>query len=163
MLFLSLGEKMKILAPIFLFVFVLSCNAISSNINIQDSKEMRDIQFEEERRLNKDFSSKDVFIINSIEEVMALYVKLNDPSFKRSAPIPALNTDESLLVLKPRLSSKMPYADLEVVSLKADAKSIFVKYKEIENSEYQEDKKTHPVLILKIQSQPKQIKLEKIN
>ncbi|SKB91928.1 hypothetical protein SAMN05660477_01851 [Soonwooa buanensis] len=152
---------MKIFTTIAIGLSLMSCNGTSS-MHAQKGKTMQKVEYTEERRLNKDFDSKEIFALSTMDEVTNLYGKLQDPQFKRSAPIPIIEAGESLLVVKPKASSATDYSDIEIESIQKDEKNIIVKYKKIENWEYKEAKQTHPVLILKIESSPKNLILEKI-
>ncbi|MFW2137155.1 hypothetical protein [Soonwooa sp.] len=153
---------MKIFIIIAIGLSLMSCNGTSS-MHAQKVETMQKVEYTEERRLNKDFDSKEIFAVSTMDEVTNLYSRLQDPQFNRSAPIPIIEAGESLLVVKPKASSATDYSDIEIESIKKNEKNIIVKYKKIENGEYKDAKKTNPILILKIKSNPQNLILKKVN
>ena len=152
---------MKIFVSIVMMLFVISCNGIS-NTNAQKTSTLEKVEYIEERRLNKNVDSKDVFVLDNMDDITAFYTKLQNPGITRQAPIPALEEGESLLVIKPKTNATTPYTDIEVTSLTTKGTQLVVNYKEIENLEYTENKQSHPILILKIKNKPKSVILEKV-
>lgn len=152
---------MKIFVSIVMMLFVISCNGIS-NTNAQKTSTLEKVEYIEERRLNKNVDSKDVFVLDNMDDITAFYTKLQNPGITRQAPIPALEEGESLLVIKPKTNATTPYTDIEVTSLTTKGTQLVVNYKEIENWEYTENKQSHPILILKIKNKPKSVILEKV-
>ncbi|BAP30638.1 related to Epoxide hydrolase 1 [Chryseobacterium sp. StRB126] len=119
-----------------------------------DKEDQQEISFSEIRRLNLSIDLKPYTVINSSEEIHALYKKLRDPRYSRSAPIPILEDGEYFLVLKPKLS-QIKYGDIEVEKLERKNAVLRVYYKEIENFEYAQQKTGDPILILKVFEKPK--------
>lgn len=123
------------------------------------SRNNTEIIFSEVRRLNKDIPLKEYTIVQSFEETMKLYRLMEDKRFSRSAPIPTLDENEFLLVLKPKLKTQ-PYGDIEIEKIEEVKSVLHVYYKEINNEEYQLNKEKNPILILKIEGKiPSSVKL----
>lgn len=141
----------------FSFCCFLILNCIHHKNGIQKShgkENQQNISFSEIRRLNLSIDLKPYTVINSSEEIHALYKKLRDPGYSRSTPIPMVEKGEYFLVLKPKLS-QIKYGDIEVEKLERKNDVLKVYYKEVENFEYAEQKIENPILILKIFESPK--------
>lgn len=144
-----------------LFCIFSQISCVNAEIK-QQTPQMKKINFTEERRLNKNISLEEGTILKSTQEVSALYKKLSDSQFSRSAPIPVLEGNESIIVLKPKLKT-MKYGDINVERIENKGSEITVFYKEIVNGEYEELKQANPLLLLKIDMKPSIIKLKLIN
>lgn len=123
------------------------------------SRNNTEIKFSEVRRLNRDVSLKEYTILQSFEETVKLYRLMEDKRFSRSAPIPTLDENEFLLVLKPRLKTQ-PYGDIEIQKIEEVKSVLNVYYKEINNEEYLLNREKNPILILKVEGEiPSGVKL----
>ncbi|MGV4414191.1 hypothetical protein [Chryseobacterium sp. T1] len=155
---------MKLISIMFLLFFLASCNVNYKKNTMGDFVEARhkNIEFFEERRLNKDIELRDVLIINSIQGITELYARLENPRYSRSAPIPILeDSNEVFLVIKPILKDVL-YGDIEIINIERLNDKLVVNYKEIENNEYRDEKLSHPIVIIKVKSNPKSVTLNKV-
>ncbi len=140
---------------------VLSCKTATST-TVQKSNAMEKVEYVEARRLNKNIGAKDVFVLENMDDITALYTKFQNPGMTRQAPIPTLEADESMLIINPKPSASNPYADIEVESLSTKGNQLIVNYKEVENGEYSANKESHPVLVLIVKAKPKSVVLKKL-
>ncbi|SHF49629.1 hypothetical protein [Chryseobacterium sp. OV279] len=142
----------------------LGCTNVSASKNSVKtesvmSRNNTEIKFSEVRRLNRDVSLKEYTILQSFEETVKLYRLMEDKRFSRSAPIPTLDENEFLLVLKPRLKTQ-PYGDIEIQKIEEVKSVLNVYYKEINNEEYLLNREKNPILILKVEGEiPSGVKL----
>ncbi|KFF20933.1 hypothetical protein [Chryseobacterium sp. JM1] len=142
----------------------LGCTNVSATKNsVKTESAMNstnnELKFSEVRRLNKNIPLKTYTILQSFEETMKLYRLMEDKRFSRSAPIPTLEENEFLLVLKPKLKTQ-PYGDIEIEKIEEVKSVLNVYYKEINNEEYLLNKEKNPILILKIEGKiPSGVKL----
>lgn len=123
-----------------------------------ENKNSQKVEFIEIRRLNSNINLEEYTVITSTKGIKELYMKLNEPRYSRSAPIPVLDEGEYFLVLKPGLK-KINNGDIDVEKLETEGTYLNVFYKEVENQEYTEKKQSNPILIIKIKDSPKKIKL----
>lgn len=158
----------KILKILFLFNFILfgsiSClNSNASNDSQTQDTMQQEIQFVEERRDNRAVDLPEVTIVNNMKHLTEIYSKLQDPSLRRSAPIPPFDeASETMLVIKPKLK-KIQYGDIEIESIRGKENTLIINYREIENQENIENKLTNPVVILKVTAKPKMVNLKQYN
>lgn len=123
------------------------------------SRNNNQLQFSEVRRLNRNIPLKAYTVLQSFEETVKLYRTMEDKRFSRSAPIPTLDENEFLLVLKPQLKTQ-EYGDIEIVKIEEVKSVLQVYYREIKNEEYFLNKEKNPILILKIEGKtPSGVKL----
>lgn len=144
----------------FITILVFSC-ANSNNMSLI-SDQSRKIEFTEIRRLNNPLPLKEASVIHSTQEIKKLYDRLRDSKYSRSAPIPVLEGDkESFLVIKPQLNI-IKYGDIEIQHLELSGSTLKVSYREIQNPDYEAEKQSDPILIIKIPVTPQKIKLNRI-
>ena len=142
----------------------LGCTNVSATKNTVKtesvmSRNTNELRFSEVRRLNRNIPLKEYTIVQSFEETLKLYRLMEDKRFSRSAPIPTLDENEFLLVLKPKLKTQ-PYGDIEIQKIEEVKSVLNVYYKEINNEEYLLNKEKNPILILKIEGKiPSGVKL----
>lgn len=147
---------------IFLVVFFLMINCAPNQMKNHNGNPENQIEFTEERRLNHSIPLTETYIITSNEDLVKLYSMLADPNIPRSAPIPSVDfTKESIIVVKPKLKD-FQYADIEIESIKSEDSQYVVQYKEVENFEFNENKWSNPIVILRVKEQPNKVVLEKI-
>lgn len=147
------------LLVIFLIGF-FSCNN-SKELSSSSTQNNENVQFTEERRLNSQLNLDEITVIRTVPELVALYEKLNDPNFPRAAPIPLFDeATEFMLVVKPKIST-LTYGDIEIEAIQKSASKLIVKYKEIENWEFTENKWKDPVVILRVSGKSAPIELKK--
>lgn len=138
----------------------LSC---SNSKNITTEQSQTSIEFTEERRLNHPLNLNETTIINSSQELIELYGKLEDKSIPRSAPIPSFDGNiESIIVIKPTLK-KLKYGDIEIESVEQIKSKLRINYREVENWEFTENKWNNPIVIIRVTEKPSEIQLNKIN
>lgn len=162
MIFLN---KFSFISLFAIFTLFYGCNSQNSAVLIENSKNNKsqndtneNIEFEEMRRVNANIGLKEITLFNNFQEILELYQQLENPKYSKSYPIPDLENDETLIVLKPELKN-IKYGDFEITSIKKNGDSVFINYKEIENREYAQNKWTNPILIIKISDKFKTIQL----
>lgn len=145
-----------------------SCRSVSmANNELKAESTMNEpqgnVEFSEERRLNREVQLNDFLIIKDFSETVKLYGKLADKRFSRSAPIPTLEENEFFLLLKP-VMKKQTFGDLEVIKMEMKDSVLNVYYKEISNEEYLLNKQKNPILILRVNGvAPSGVKLINLN
>ncbi|KMQ60015.1 hypothetical protein ACM46_17340 [Chryseobacterium angstadtii] len=146
----------------FMNFLVLNCAEYKSvsQINLQKDHPEK-VEYKEIRRLNLNNDLKEYTVITSTKEMKELYMKFNDSKYSRSAPIPVLQKGEYFLILKPGLK-KIKYGDIQIEKMETNGSVLNILYKEIENWEYAEKEQSHPILILKVIGEPKEVKLTTI-
>ncbi len=150
------------------FVAVVSCsNSVAYKSELKPNSEVNQqsdkIEFSEVKRFNRNVVIPETSVITTFKQTIELYRKLADKAFGRSEPIPTLGDSEYFLVLKPKLK-KITYGDIEVEKIENKNSSLTVSYKEVESTEYETEKLTNPILIIKIKGKvPDNIKLKSIN
>lgn len=144
---------------VFYSYLVLNC-AEYKNTSLMNPKNenYQKVEFTEIRRLNSAVSLAQYTVITSTKGIKELYMKFSDTRYSRSAPIPILSEGEYFVVLKPELK-KIQNGDIEIEKLETNGFTLNILYKEVENQEYAEKKQSDPILIIKIKSNPKKIKL----
>ena len=154
--------KVLFLSLILVGLGVSSCSN-SKKITSNQSENSEEMEFTEERRLNNSIKLEEISIINSLDELIELYGKLNDPNVPRSAPIPTFDEqNETILVIKPKLKSET-FKDVEIVSIQNKDSQLEINYKEVENWEFTENKWKDPIVILKVTGKFSDIQIKKIN
>jgi hypothetical protein len=154
-----MNNLMRGLHLLCLFFFLIVSCANIKNDPLNTSQKLKNIEFTEIRKLNAVLNMPQVSIINTTKEIKEFYKKINNQKYSKSAPIPVIEEDkESFLILKPQLK-KIKYGDIEVQKVESDGSTLFVSYKEVGNQEYNENKQSNPILIIKILNKPKKIKL----
>ncbi|KQT16836.1 hypothetical protein ASG31_10685 [Chryseobacterium sp. Leaf404] len=143
---------------ILILVLVGMLSAVNSQ-NKQSTNKISKIDFIEMRRMNTASKLPELSIVSRQKEVLKLYRSLSDSRFSRSAPIPVLEDNEALVVLKPKLRS-IKYGDINVSKLEEKNGKLTLYYSETENWEYAGEKQSNPVLIIKIFQKPKSITLK---
>ncbi|MCY1663871.1 DUF4158 domain-containing protein [Chryseobacterium sp. SL1] len=144
---------------VFYSYLVLNC-AEYKNTSLMNPKNenYQKVEFTEIRRLNSVVSLAQYTVITSTKGIKELYMKFSDTRYSRSEPIPVLSEGEYFVVLKPELK-KIQNGDIEIEKLETNGVTLNILYKEVENPEYAEKKQSDPILIIKIKSNPKKIKL----
>lgn len=117
------------------------------------------IEFEEVRRLNFNIELKEVSVLKSFQDILSLYRKFENPDYAKSYPLPGLQEDELIIVLKPPLT-RIKYGDIEIKSISLREETLIINYKEIENWEYKRDLVSDPIVILKISERFNNIELK---
>ncbi len=135
----------------------------NANNQLIVNHQQKAIEFSEIKRFNKDVSLPEITLVTTFEKVVEIYDQLSDKNFSRSEPVPTLEENEYLLVIKPKLN-KIVYGDIEVAEIESKDQDLVVKYREIESEEYKSGKLKNPVLIIKLSGKtPENIKLLTIN
>lgn len=145
----------------FLVVFFL-INACASNVNKTSNDNPKAmIEFSEIRRLNNNIELQETTIVNNVKEITDIYNLLNEPNIRSSAPIPIFDAEkETIIVLKPKIKDHK-YADIEILSVEYKNPKLTVTYKEVENWEFTENQWSDPIVIIQVNTKPKEIELIK--
>lgn len=115
----------------------------------QEEAQQENVHFTELRRLNREVDIEDIKVITTFKQTSELYAKLDEKKFSRSAPIPTLDGDEFLVVLKPAIQNRK-FNDIEITKINVQEKELKIYYREIVNSEYAINQKS-PIIILKVE------------
>ena len=156
MLYLS---KFSIYSIFSTIALLFSCNSLENskqNSIVIENTEIKN--FEEMRRLNYNIDLKETTVLNSFQDILALYQKLEDTKYSKGFPIPSLEENETLIVLKPKLKIEK-YGDLEIIEIQNKKENLLINYKEIPNSEYEKNRLSNPILIIKTPEKFKTIQL----
>lgn len=162
MIFLNKFSFCSVFIMFFLF-FSCSSQIISTqNKNIEKTnmkiEKNEGIEFEEMRRLNFKIDREEVSVLKEFNEILNFYQKLENPKYPKSYPIPSLQEEESLIIIKPTLK-KMKFGDLEIIKMMINNETLVIQYKEIENWEYKRDQVSDPIVIIKVSEKFKNINL----
>ena len=146
----------KLLPVLFFGFFIFGC------MNTKEIQ-LKQMEFEEILRTNKDISLPEVSVIATMAELTQLYSDLQDENYPKSAPIPIFDENtESILVIKPELKS-IKNGDIEIESIQLSQDTFVVNYKEIENWEYTENNLNHPIVLVKVNHKGNKVKLKLTN
>ena len=158
---ISLG-RFSIYSIIPILAWFCSCNStqiIAQDMNTQISNN-EGVSFVEMRRLNKEIELPEVSHLNDFTAILNLYKKLENSNYSKSFPIPGLDEGETLIILKPKLTIEK-YGDLEITNIQKRGDALSIEYKEIKNQEYEIEKASNPILIIKISEKFKTIIINK--
>ena len=154
---ISLG-RFSIYSIIPILAWFCSCNStqiIAQDMNTQILNN-EGVSFVEMRRLNKEIELPEVSQLNDFTAILNLYKKLENSNYSKSFPIPGLDEGETLIILKPKLTIEK-YGDLEITNIQKRGEELSIEYKEIKNQEYEIEKASNPILIIKISEKFKTI------
>lgn len=141
------------------FFFINACASTVNKTSNDNPKAM--IEFSEIRRLNNNIELQETTIVNNVKEITDIYNLLNEPNIRSSAPIPIFDAEkETMIVLKPKLKDHK-YADIEILSVEYKNPKLTVTYKEVENWEFTENQWSDPIVIIQVNTKPKEIELIK--
>ena len=156
---ISLG-RFSIYSIIPILAWFCSCNSALITTHDMNShiSSNEGISFVEMRRLNKKIDLPEVSHLNDFTAILNLYKKLENSNYSKSYPIPGLDEGETLVVLKPRLTVER-YGDVEITNIQKKGNMLSIEYKEIKNQEYESEKVSNPILIIKISEKFNTIKI----
>ncbi len=152
-------SKFSISCVFLMIALVFSCNSLeNSNQSLNQSANTEILDFVEMRRLNYKIDLKETTFLNSFQDILTLYQRLEDTKYSKGFPIPSLEENETLIVLKPTLK-KIKYGDIEIVDIQNKEENLIIKYKEILNVDYEKSKASNPILIIKTSEKFKTVQL----
>lgn len=142
---LPLSFKMKIHLYFYLFLF-LNCQSQTVNNNLVNQK--TEIKFEDNYHYRYSLTDKNFFVIDTQDKMDKVYSIIHTKNGgRRLAPIPAINNEDTFIIIKPALKNTN---DVSVEKMTSDNETLIVEVKAFNNPTISQNSRTAPNILLKI-------------
>lgn len=136
---------MRLCLSFFLFLFLTCQSQIVSSKAVPQRKE---IQFEDKNHYPFSLIQKDFLLIDSQQKMDEIFTSIHRKNIgNRYSPIPAITENETYIFVKPRLKNSN---DVSIDTVTFSKNTLYIKVKEFNNPDFEEQSRTPPDILLRL-------------